>query len=258
MQTFKRYFVKFSVLTLLGALFVFTSCATKPLPEAQTLHKSDQLHIQKLTKNVYIHTSYLSTESFGNVACNGVVFLDNNEAVIYDTPVDDASSAELLNWLANHGITKVNAVIASHFHEDALGGLQEFHSRGIASYAHPRTPELAREDGVTHLPQNTIDGSRVFNFGNRTIVAVYLGEGHTADNIIAYFTDQRVLAGGCLVKELNAGKGYTEDANLPQWPTTIRRVQQHYGRGRIVIPGHGAYGGKELLQYTRELFEEKP
>lgn len=234
---------------------VLQSCATKPLPQAEKIYESQNLQIKKINEHVWIHSSYLQTQSFGKVACNGVIFKDGIEAVIYDTTVDTESSEELLNWLSQMGITKINAVIASHFHEDALGGLQAFHQRDIPSYSHPDTPEYARKEGISIVPQHTIDGSRVFQFGSKSIVAVYLGEGHTSDNIVAYFTDQKLLAGGCLVKEMGAGQGFTGDANLDQWSSTMHRLQQHYGRAKIVIPGHGQFGGKELLQYTRELFE---
>jgi hypothetical protein len=36
----------------------------------------------------------------------------------------------------------------------------------------------------------------------------FFGEGHTKDNVVAYFLSEKILFGGCLLKELEASKGY--------------------------------------------------
>jgi metallo-beta-lactamase class B len=43
---------------------------------------------------------------------------------------------------------------------------------------------------------------------NTKITAKFFGEGHTKDNVVGYFPSENVMFGGCLVKELNASKGY--------------------------------------------------
>ena len=63
------------------------------------------------------------------------------------------------------------------------------------------------------------------------------------------------MFGGCLVKEVGAGKGNLEDANVATWPKTIRMLKAKYPDVKIVVPGHGKAGGAELLDYTVKLFE---
>lgn len=83
----------------------------------------------------------------------------------------------------------------------------------------------------------------------------FLGEGHTCDNVIGYFPLEDIMFGGCLIKEVGAGKGNLAEANPDEWAETVKRVKAKYPNTKIVIPGHGKYGGMELLEYTITLFE---
>jgi metallo-beta-lactamase class B len=57
-----------------------------------------------------------------------------------------------------------------------------------------------------------------------------------------------------MVRELSATTpGNTADADLAAWPLTIGRVITSYPAAVIVIPGHGAIGGTDLLRHTRDL-----
>ena len=42
------------------------------------------------------------TESFGKVACNGMIVVDDDEAIVFDTPVNNEVSEELLKWLKSN------------------------------------------------------------------------------------------------------------------------------------------------------------
>ena len=81
-----------------------------------------------------------------------------------------------------------------------------------------------------------------------------MGEGHTQDNIVSYFPNDKALFGGCLIKRVNAKKGYLGDANINEWSNTVRAVKSKYKDAEIIIPGHGKPGGQELLSYTIDLF----
>jgi metallo-beta-lactamase class B len=91
--------------------------------------------------------------------------------------------------------------------------------------------------------------------GNEKIIAKFFGEGHTKDNIVGYFPSENVLFGGCLIKELNANKGYLGDATLADWSNTVQKIKKEYPKVKIVVPGHGDYGNAKLLDYTIHLFK---
>ncbi len=91
--------------------------------------------------------------------------------------------------------------------------------------------------------------------GKEKITARFFGEGHTKDNVVGYFPSENILFGGCLVKELNASKGYLGDANIEEWSNTVEKVKKTYPKTKIVVPGHGEYGNQQLLDYTIKLFK---
>ena len=64
------------------------------------------------------------------------------------------------------------------------------------------------------------------------------------------------MFGGCLIKELNASKGYLGDANVKVWPTTVSKIQKQFPNVKTIVPGHGNSGDKKLLDYTIKLFEK--
>lgn len=228
--------------------FVLGGCVSSKLPK--TGYESDNLKIEWINNNIARHISYLKTEDYGRVACNGMVYFNNDEAIIFDTPTDNDSSAELIEWV---GKEKIKAVIITHFHEDCLGGLQQFHGNDIQSYASNLTIALAKTNNDV-LPQIGFEKRLEITLGNQSAVAEYFGQGHTHDNIVGHIPSQKTLFGGCLIKSLKAGKGNLADANTIDWPKTVEKIKRTYPELEIVVPGHGKPGGPELLDYTIALF----
>ncbi|MBX2895651.1 MAG: subclass B1 metallo-beta-lactamase [Cyclobacteriaceae bacterium] len=221
-----------------------------------TIFETENLIIKKVTDHVYQHISFLNTESFGRVECNGMIVTNGNEAIVFDTPTDDLGSVELLDYLAKQN-AKVTAIIATHFHADCVGGLQEFHTRGIPSYANNLTIQLIKEKAEGIAPQNGFDQELELHVGGKPVTTTFYGSGHTRDNVVAYFPDEQTLFGGCLVKEIKASKGYLGDADTVAWSDTMLKIRMKYPDLKIVIPGHGKPGGAELLDYTAQLFQVK-
>ena len=57
-----------------------------------------------------------------------------------------------------------------------------------------------------------------------------------------------------MVKALESRNlGNISDADIDSWPVTIEKVLKRYGDANIVVPGHGAHGGTELLSHTLNL-----
>lgn len=218
------------------------------------VYKTNELIITQITENSFVHTSFLQTNDFGNVLCNGLIVRDSNEAVVFDTPTKDRSSEELIKWIKETLHCKINAIIPTHFHNDCLGGLKAFDEDNISSYAYLKTIELAKENNFA-VPKNSFKVPLILKAGNKNIIATFFGEGHTKDNVVGYFPSENVMFGGCLIKELDASKGYLDDANVAAWSSTVERVKKEYPNVKIIVPGHGEYGDKKLLDYTINLFK---
>lgn len=240
-------------------LFLSTINFVQAQSTAEEVVITDGLSIIQLTPNVYQHISILKTESFGDVKCNGLVYINGSEAIICDTPSNGPLSKQLLNWLhEKHPDVKVKAVVVNHFHTDCLGGLHEFHRAGIQSYAHRLGPELLKvKKDTSEVPQNVFSKSLELKVGDKKVINYYFGEAHTRDNIITWIPSENTIFGGCMVKSMGASKGNLADANVKAWPETIRKIKETCPAAKIVVPGHGDVGGRELLDYTVQLFESQ-
>jgi metallo-beta-lactamase class B len=220
----------------------------------KVVYKSNNLIVTQIAENSYEHTSFLQTNDFGYVACNGLFVRNRNEVVVFDTPTNDKCSEELIKWIKETLHCKINAIIPTHFHNDCLGGLKAFDENNIPSYAYFKTIELAKQNNYA-VPKNSFVDSLILKVGNEYAIVKFFGEGHTKDNVVAYFPSENILFGGCLIKELEAGKGYLGDANVADWSGTVEKIKTEYSKVKIIVPGHGAYGNKSLLDYTIKLFK---
>lgn len=185
-----------------------------------------------------------------------MVYFNGDEAIVFDTPTDDQSSVELINWIQKEQGKAIKAIVVTHSHNDCLGGLSPFHVIGIKSYASTKTVELAKSNNIEVLPEISFEDAMKFQVGNESVYATFYGAGHTADNIVGYIPNEKTLFGGCLIKTMNASKGFLGDADIASWSNTVEAIKNDLPDLKVVIPGHGRHGGKELLDYTIELFRE--
>ncbi|MGN7863042.1 CHM family subclass B1 metallo-beta-lactamase [Chryseobacterium sp. 22458] len=251
-----RISVKSVIVILFSFIVISCNLQNKDSFKAKEVYKSGSLIITQVSENAFIHTSFKQTNDFGNVPCNGLVVRNNDETVVFDTPTNDKGAEELIKWINEKLHSKINAVVTTHFHDDSLGGLQAFHNKKIPSYAYSGTIALAKENNFT-VPENSFNDSVVLKVGHQETVTKFFGEGHTKDNVVGYFPSEHILFGGCLLKELEAGKGYLGDANVSAWSNTVEQVKKEYPDVKIVVPGHGEYGDGKLLDYTIQLFKKK-
>lgn len=224
--------------------------------DSLTIYRTENLTINKLSNHVYEHISYLNTDDYGKVGCNGMLVINENKGIVFDTPTDNKSSSELIDFVTNELKSEIMAVIPTHFHEDCVGGIQEFQNHNIPTYATKQTIELLKKNGQNFSkPIKEFYNHLTLDIGNKKVYAEYFGEGHTKDNIIGYFSEDNAIFGGCLIKTDGGSKGYLGDANIDKWSETVRKIKSKYPKAKIVIPGHGKSGGIELLNYTIELFK---
>src|SRR5690606_34863652 len=223
--------------------------------DSTIVYQTSNLVIKKISDHVYVHISYLNTDEFGKVGCNGMLVISNGEGVVFDSPTDNQSSKELIQFVTQQLKSEIIALIPTHFHQDCVGGLVEFETRNIPTYAFKQTISLLKENGQMFAsPVKSFNPKFTLNVGTQKIHAGYYGQGHTRDNIIGYFPLEKVIFGGCLIKEIGAGKGYLGDANCDQWSKTVEKIKSKYPHVKLVIPGHGQLGGSDLIDYTKNLF----
>ena len=245
-KEFPRYVWRPVVTFILSALAVAKGVETP-------FEINRDLVVIRMADNIWQHSSYKEMEPFGRVPANGLIVVDGKDAALIDTPWTDDLTVALCHWVSDSLKCRVVAVVATHSHEDCMGGLEAAHCLGAASYAHAKTIRLAQQQNKP-VPQTAFADSLNITIGGKQLPLFYVGAGHTADNIVVWLPVDSVLFGGCLVRSAESRSlGYTEEADLAQWPKTIEALLKKFPNARIIVPGHGKPGGVELLRHTLDL-----
>lgn len=229
--------------------------------------------------------AYLVTHRF-YWPCNSLlVRVSDNDFVWVDTPSEPQATKTAYKWI-ERTFGKIKVVeINTGFHWDNLGGNEFLLNQGVPVYGSTLTAKLIRERGhqekqnnleffagmdnkkyyetfkrMTFQPPNhtfDIEKGLVLDIGDEHIEVYYPGHTHTPDNVVVYFQKRKILFGGCMIKSLESkNPGYTADADMKQWPKSVRKVLKKYGQSRIVVPGHGKCGDIKLIKHTIELLDK--
>ena len=218
-----------------------------------TIKISNDLQLQKISDHCFVHISYTDLENAPHYPANGMVYITHGNAFIVDTPWTNELTELLIKFLQDSMHVSIEGVIATHWHVDCVGGLETVHKMGIQSYAYQLTAEICKEKNLP-IPQITFNDSLLIAPENELLLK-YLGPGHTEDNMIVYIPSEKILFAGCMAKALGWNSlGFTGDANIPKWPETLKNILHCFPDAKIVIPGHGNYGGLDILEHTLSLF----
>jgi metallo-beta-lactamase class B len=209
---------------------------------------SDDVSVRRLAPGVWIHTT-LGSEAYGRYPANGLVVEDGEEALLVDAGWNPQQAERLLTWAREELRRPVRAAVVTHFHNDRTGGAKALTERGLPVYGLEETSRLATTRGES-APSHTF--AQVQQLG--PIDLFFPGAGHSQDNIVVWHRGSGVLFGGCFVKDAAAKNlGNVADADTSAWPASLERTRERFPQVRIVVPGHGLPGGRELLVHTQEL-----
>lgn len=221
----------------------------------RTIPVSPDVELIRLSDRTWVHRSFQNVSGYGRVGANGLVVIDGSDAAIIDTPWNDKQTAALFDAVKDSLNASIRIAVVTHSHVDCMGGLAEVHRRGAVSYAYEKTRLFASRDNLP-LPMNTFADSLFISCGNTEMQLFYPGGGHTVDNMVVWLPSSKTLFGGCLLKSMETkGLGNTADSDIPAWPVTVAWVMKRFPGAQIVIPGHGNFGGAELLTHTLGILE---
>jgi arylsulfatase A-like enzyme/glyoxylase-like metal-dependent hydrolase (beta-lactamase superfamily II) len=221
----------------------------RPAPEKV----APDVEVRPLADGVWLHTSVHEVGGFGRVPANGLVVVSDGEAALVDTPWTDAQTRDLAAWVRNRLGAQVTTVVPTHSHADCMGGLGAAHALGARSHASAATVAFARRDSLP-VPEVSFERESAIPLGSRTLDVRFLGPSHTADAVVVWLEDAGLLFGGDLLRSAAATSlGYTKEADLAAWPASVAAVERAFPDARVLVPGHGAPGGRELLRHTLDL-----
>ena len=123
--------------------------------------------------------------------------------------------------------------------------------RLAAAKSRPDVAELHR-DAPEPPKQDIAKDELVLNDGRRKEEFRHFGWAHTRGDGFVYLSKEGVLCTGDAV--VNGPHNNLMDANIGNWPTVLRAVQKL--KVKHVLPGHGMFGGHELIAGQEQFFAE--
>ncbi len=234
-----------------AALILLSSAALSAQQDPKRVSKD--IELVKLSDHAYVYVSYSEIPPFGRVGSNGLLLVDERKAFLFDTPATDTLTKILVTWIQDTMGLKIAGFVPNHWHNDCMGGLGYLKSVGILCYANAMTIKIAKSKHLP-VPDSGFSDSLLLKLGGKEIVCCYPGPAHTVDNIVVWFPSERILFAGCMVKSMESTNlGNTADGDEIGYFTTVKHVLEKYRDARLVIPGHGDFGGIELLKHTLRL-----
>ena len=209
--------------------------------------KPKKITFKKLSPNCYAFTA----EGDPNT---GVVVGDDGVLVV-DTQATPVMAREVIRRIRRVTSKPIKYVVLSHYHAVRVLGAAAYKAEQII--ASQTTLELIRERGKQDMKSEIGRFPRLFRgaksipgltwptlafkdeltlrMGKLEVKIIHAGPGHTAGDTIVWVPSQRVLFSGDLV-EYEAGI-YTGDAQLEEWPATLRRLRAL--KPKALVPGRG-------------------
>lgn len=240
---------------------------------------SPELKVNMLTDDIWV-----VTHSFPWESNSLVIKASDDEFVLIDTPYTDDATETILQFIQNKANPKHITAILTGFHADNLGGTGCLLRHHIPVYGSDRTCKLLDERSTKTITQMLswlkspeqdnfrqayqtmkfekpdrvfpIENGLLLNIGKLNFDVFFPGESHSPDNLVVYIKELKLLFGGCMIKSAESTDlGFTGDANLKEWPISVKKVQKKYPEAHYVVPHHGNLGDAALFQHTLDLFK---
>ena len=236
--------------TIITLLFLFI------LTELSGQTGQVNLKIAHLTGDFYIYTTYQNL-SGNRYPSNSMYLVTSKGVVLFDTPWDSTQFQPLLDTIRIRHNKKVVLCISTHYHIDRTAGLEFLKVNGVKTFTSKRTWDLCKQYNEKQAQYYFLKDT-TFVIGNHKIETYYPGEGHTKDNIVIWFDNEKILYGGCFVKSTESNDlGNLADANPGEWVHSVQNVLKRYPAPQYVIPGHLGWGNNTGLQQTLNLLQMK-
>ncbi len=213
------------------------------------------IQITKIDDGVWIHTSYYVYPSGIKFPSNGLIIKEGLELTLIDTAWGELQTVNLLKSIALEINLPVTKAVITHAHSDRAAGVDFLESVGIEVYSHPLTKQFTIEQG-SPVPDRIFKGldeaGTSISFGSFEVT--FPGAGHTLDNLMVWLPKKRILFGGCAIRAMSfKSAGNTAHGDIHSWLQVIKRSKDKYVEAKVVVPGHGEFGGVELLEHTEKV-----
>lgn len=220
------------------------------------------LVLYHLTGALYVaEDSYYAKE-------NSVVYIGSRGVTVIGATWTPETAKRLDDEIKKVTDKPVTEVINTNYHPDRAGGNEYWQSIHAEIVSTRLTYDLLKSDwssvvewtrsGIPSYPDIPLILPTVIYQGNfelqeGRVKALYLGPSHTRDGIFIYFPEEKVLYGGCILKEQ---LGNLTFADIAEYPRTLEKLQDMKLEIRTIVAGHwSAVHGPELIPQYLELLK---
>lgn len=210
-----------------------------------------------------------------------LVKLPKSNVLMVDAYTPEATRI-VLNWVKKTFGRQHITAINTHYHIDRLGGNEVLIQNHIPIYGSDLTAFLLKKNGEAKRPTQIADPETqtevkniqltppnhlfpiqkglILEIAGRKVEIYYPGPAHTQDNVVVYIPSLKLLFGGCMIRDVAAELGYTGDANLTTWLSSVEHLEKF--KADWVIPGHPADWqhvsnfSPDLIEHTKELLKK--
>ena len=199
--------------------------------------------------------SELGSSANQNFISNAGFVITSEGVVVVDALGSPELARRLLAEIRQRTSLPVKWVVLTHYHADHIYGLQVFQEAGAKILAHEKareylnsdTAELrlkaSRQDLWPWVDEKTrlvaadrwIHRSETLRLGGTDFIIEPVGPAHTAEDLVVYVPQKKVLFAGDLVFRNRIP--FVGQADSRQWIAGLERLLQF--EAQVVIPGHG-------------------
>jgi metallo-beta-lactamase class B len=234
------------------------------LTACSALAAEPSLTLTHLRGGVYVvQDSFYSNE-------NSSVYIGADHVTVVGATWSPVTAKLLADEIGKTTPKPITEVINTNYHPDRAGGNAYFKSLGARIISTKKTRDLMKSnwESIIAWTRKAIQGyptvslvlpdtvyASDFSLQEGHVQAIYLGPTHTPDGIFVYFPEEKVLYGGCILKEQ---LGNLEFADVAEYPKTLRRLQKLDLGFTTIIAGHySPIHGPELINKYLGLLERR-
>jgi metallo-beta-lactamase class B len=216
--------------------------------------KENKLQISHLTGDFYVYKTFSMYQS-QLISANAMYLVTDDGVVMFDCPWDKKQYQPLLDSIKARHNKPVIMYFATHSHGDRAGGIDFYRKKGVKTYTIALTDQILKKNKESRA-EFLISTDTVFTVGKHQLRMYYPGKGHSSDNVIAWFDQEKILYGGCFIKSTTAADlGYLGDADVKAWEQSVKEVQTRFKDPKYIITGHDDWENLESLSHTLKLVQ---
>jgi glyoxylase-like metal-dependent hydrolase (beta-lactamase superfamily II) len=268
-------------LTLCLLLLCPLIAAGQPLPQPRSPAADGDIVLtpQRISEHAYVFQGEAGPASAANrgFMSNSGFAVTTDGVVVFDALGTPALGAAMVKAIARVTREPIRRVIVSHYHADHFYGLQPLKAAGAEIWAHTKARDyLASPIAQDRLEQRRtelfpwvdektrlvpadlwLDGDTDFVFGGLHFSIIFVGGGHSPEDVMLAVKEDDVLFAGDM---LFAGRiPFVGNADSKVWLLALDKMLAL--KPRIVVPGHGAISRdperdasltRDYLRYLRE------